>query len=143
MRLLLIYIACLFALPAFSQEKGPAPVDMKRHRVLIQLTSGDTLVQKSTLTQISNLLEAAPRSKVEVVCHNNGISLLVAAQSRYPEAVRVLQDRGVAFMACENTMKKHKINKSELSDRVFTVPAGVLEVVQKQEQGWSYLRAGQ
>jgi intracellular sulfur oxidation DsrE/DsrF family protein len=39
-------------------------------------------------------------------------------------------------------MGKYGITKQMLIPAVFTVPSGVGEVILKQEQGWSYLRAG-
>ena len=48
----------------------------------------------------------------------------------------------VQFSACENSMRKHHIEKSELLTVANTVPSGVAEVVLKQEAGWSYLKAG-
>ena len=56
--------------------------------------------------------------------------------------MRKLADGGVAFVACENTMRKKKITKEQLLPFVTTVDSGVAEVVRKQEQGWSYIRSG-
>jgi intracellular sulfur oxidation DsrE/DsrF family protein len=135
----------LLLLPFLSQaQTGEAhAVDHKKHKIVIQLTSGDTLVQKSLMKQVHNLLVAGPNSKIEVVCHNNGISLLQSAQTKQAAQVREMAAKGVVFAACENTMRERKIARSELLPESVTVPSGVFEVVQKQEKGWSYLRAGQ
>jgi intracellular sulfur oxidation DsrE/DsrF family protein len=45
-------------------------------------------------------------------------------------------------VACENTMRKYKIEKADLLIEAKTVPSGVVEVILKQEQGWRYLKAG-
>jgi intracellular sulfur oxidation DsrE/DsrF family protein len=38
-------------------------------------------------------------------------------------------------------MRKHNITKADLLPVAVTVPSGVAELVLKQEQGWSYLKA--
>ena len=47
---------------------------------------------------------------------------------------------GVKVMACENTMKGQKLVRSDMLGSVGYVNAGVVEIMQRQQQGWSYLR---
>ncbi len=142
MRHFLLLIA-LSLLTASLQAQGEAPAaDNKPHKVVIQLTSSDSLVHKAVIRQIDNILEAAPRSKIEVVCHSNGIIFLQASQTKQAARIAELQAKGVAFMACLNTMRERKITREELLPRTGTVPSGVMEVIKKQEKNWAYLRAG-
>jgi uncharacterized protein len=43
-------------------------------------------------------------------------------------------------MACENTMKGQKLARSDMLNSVGYVNAGVVEIMQRQQQGWAYLR---
>lgn len=115
---------------------------LANHKIIIQLTSDDTLVHKALMKQIANIQKAAPNASVEVVCHNNGIKLLHAAHTQQAEKIEEMKMRGVDFVACENTMSERKIKKEDLLPNIRTVPAGIIEIVMKQEQGWSYLKAG-
>ena len=45
-------------------------------------------------------------------------------------------------MACQFSMKERKVSKEELIANAIVVPGGIIEIVQKQEQGWSYIKAG-
>ena len=45
-------------------------------------------------------------------------------------------------MACEFTMQQKNIKKEQLLDESRTVPGGILEIVDKQSKGWSYIKAG-
>jgi hypothetical protein len=45
-------------------------------------------------------------------------------------------------MACENTLRERKIDKSEIVSEAGFVPAGIIEVVDKQTKGWAYIKAG-
>jgi uncharacterized protein len=121
---------------------GQQVVSTKAHKVVIQLTSNDTLVHKAVLKQINNLLTAAPNAKIEVVCHNNGIEFLTAAKTKQGAGITELKAKGVVFAACENTLRERKIEKTAIVPEAIFVPAGILEVVMKEEKGYSYLKAG-
>ena len=116
-------------------------VSLKKHKIVFQLTNNDTLVHKAMVKQINNALTAAPNAKIEVVCHNNGIEFLTAAKTKQASAIAELKAKGVVFAACENTLRERKIDKSEIVSEAIFVPAGILEVVMKQEQKYSYIKA--
>ena len=137
---LVALFVCAYA-PLMGQESSPV-VSTKKHKVVFQLTSDDTLVHKALLKQIENFTTAAPNARIEVVCHNNGISFLKKDGNRYADKIRHWSAKGVDFVACENTMKQRKIKREDLVESCRTVPAGILEIVQKQEKKWSYLKAG-
>jgi intracellular sulfur oxidation DsrE/DsrF family protein len=113
-----------------------------QHKVVIQLNTADTAAWSSTIGNIKNLQKVWPGTiQVEVVVHGKGLDLLVAAKTHLANEVIGLSKEGVIFSACENSMRKHNIDKSQLLKEAFTVPSGVAELVLKQEQGWSYLKA--
>lgn len=140
----ILFFVLLLVIPAFSfaQNAEGAVVSTKKHKVVFHLTTNDTLAQKSLAKQIHNLLVAAPNSKIEVVCHNNGISFLQKSTTKQAEKIHDLSAKGVDFVACENTMRERKIKREDLVPECRTVPAGILEVVMKQEKGWAYIKAG-
>lgn|SRR5690606_4712468 len=117
-------------------------MDEKEHKVIMQVTQADSAQQLVVVGQISNILKALPNAKIEVVCHSQGINLLVASQSKAVKHVKELIERGVVFAACENTMERKQIMKEDLLPGVTTVPSGMAELVLKQEMGWIYVKAG-
>ncbi len=141
-QLLSLALFLLFAASMQAQSDAPVVVSMKKHKVVFQLTSSDTLVHKSLVKQLHNFLTAAPNAKLEVVCHNNGITFLQQDVTKQGDKIRELKALGVDFVACENTLRERKIKKESLVKECRTVPAGVLEIVMKQEKGWSYIKAG-
>ena len=137
--LFFVVLALAFSVPSvFAQSV----VSTKAHKVVFQVTSDDTLVHKATIKQINNMLTAAPNAKIEVVCHNNGIEMLMTAKTKQAKAIAELKAKGVVFAACENTMRERKIDKSEILPEAIYVPSGVFEVILKQEQKYSYIKAG-
>jgi hypothetical protein len=134
-------VAILLSVNTIAQST-PSVVNPKKYKIVIQLTNGDTAVHRATVKQIFNALTAAPNSKIEVVCHNNGISFLQTAKTFQGENIKALKAKGVQFMACENTLRERKIDKSEIVSEAGFVPAGIIEVVDKQTKGWAYIKAG-
>jgi intracellular sulfur oxidation DsrE/DsrF family protein len=113
------------------------------HKVVIQLNTADTSAWSSTIGNIKNLQKLWPNNVVvEVVVHGKALDLLVAAKTHLANEVIEMSKTNVQFSACENSMRKHHIDKSELLSIANTVPSGVAEVILKQEAGWSYLKAG-
>lgn len=114
-----------------------------KHKVVIQLNTADTSAWSSTLGNIKNLQQVWPGSiQVEVVVHGKALDFLVKDKTHLAPDIANLTKQGVVFSACENSMRKHHIEKAALLTEVFTVPSGVAELILKQEQGWSYLKAG-
>ena len=143
MKHLLFLTVLLFSNTAFWAQTSSAEIDLEPHKIIMQLTSGDTNVHKMVGRQIGNLLAAAPNSKIEVVCHASGINMLMTSQTKVHPKIVELKMKGVEFIACENTMLEKKITREEIIPEAGYVKAGVLEIVRKQEQGWSYIRVAQ
>ncbi|MDF9797904.1 intracellular sulfur oxidation DsrE/DsrF family protein [Catalinimonas alkaloidigena] len=117
-------------------------VDTKKHQVVMQVTQGDSLFQLSVISQLKNIKKALPKAEIEVVCHSQGLPMLVKNQTKVAKHIEELSQQNVTFAACENTMQRHKIKKSDLLPQATTVPSGLVEIILKQEAGWSYVKGG-
>jgi intracellular sulfur oxidation DsrE/DsrF family protein len=132
----LALVAALLPLHGFAQSKA--------HRVLFAITSSNQSDWQMTLGNISNLKKGlAPETvEVEVVAYGPGIAM-VKKDSVVSDEMQTLEKEGVAFVGCENSMRRMQLTKADLVPGVGTVPSGIVEVVKKQEAGWSYVKAGQ
>ncbi len=117
-------------------------VNNTKYKIVFQLTSGDTMVHRSTTLQIYNALAEAPNSEIELVCHNAGISILQKSKTVSNIEIMDLKAKGVVFAACANTIRLRKIDPADIVPEAITVPAGVIEIADKQLKGWAYLKAG-
>lgn len=116
----------------------------KQHKVVFEITSADTAEQQTMLRQIGNIGKDAPGTTIEVVCHGPAIQMLVKDRTLLGPAIEGLKNKqGVIFAACANSMRKNNIEPAQLVSVAIVVPNGVMEVVAKQEDGWSYIKAGQ
>ncbi|HTE12568.1 MAG TPA: DsrE family protein [Chitinophagaceae bacterium] len=115
----------------------------KQHKVVFEITSADTADHRTVLRQISNVIKDAPGTNIEVVCHGPAILMLVKEKTMLAAEMQELKSKyGVDFAACANSMKKNNLDKSQLVTTAMVVPNGVMEVVRKEEEGWSYIKAG-
>jgi intracellular sulfur oxidation DsrE/DsrF family protein len=135
-KLLLAFMLFAITGSVVAQKKS------NQHRVVIQLSSEDTLVHKSLMKQLSNILTAAPDTKIEVVCHEPGINILTIYKTIIQDKIRQMKKMGVVFLACENTLKERNIAKENIIPEAGFVPSALVEIITKQEAGWSYIKSG-
>lgn len=115
----------------------------KQHRVVFEITSADSADYRGVLRSVNNVLKDVPGTKIEIVCHGPAIFMLVKEKTAVSDIMQELQSKqGVSFAACANSMRKNNIDKSQLVSVATVVPNGVMEVVAKQEEGWSYIKSG-
>lgn len=118
-----------------------AQEDIKTHRVVFQMSTGDVEEQKGLIKNIRNLVKGWGNNfEARVVAHGPGISMLHSGMP-LAEEVKSLISEKIVFAACENTMLQKGILREELIDGVLTVPVGIAEIVTLQEQGWVYIKA--
>ncbi len=51
-----------------------------------------------------------------------------------------LNKKGVVFSACNNALKGNNINPENIGEFVKIIPAGVIEIAEKQMEGYAYIR---
>jgi hypothetical protein len=137
MKKLLLLIPLLLATVAVTAQVGA-----RQHRIVMQLTSGDTLVHKNLMKQIKNMKEASPTLQLEVVCHGPGMDLLLSDRSIVQGKVKQFTAQGIAFLACENTIRERNLDPAKVLPEAGHVKAGIIHIVERQEEGWSYIKAG-
>jgi len=142
MKKIVFLLLLTFAGTQISNTLNAQANDVK-HKVVIQLNTADTAAWSSAIGNIKNLQKIWPGNLVvELVIHGKALGLLVAAKTHLAKEVIEMSKTNVQFLACENSMRKYHIDKSELLTIANTIPSGVAELILKQEAGWSYLKAG-
>jgi intracellular sulfur oxidation DsrE/DsrF family protein len=113
----------------------------KPARVVVQVSDDDSARWNLVLNNVKNLQQdfGAANITVEIVAYGPGIGML---KLESPVSSRLLDatNNGVAVNACENTMRGQKLVKADMLANVTYVPAGVVEIVRRQQEGWAYLR---
>jgi intracellular sulfur oxidation DsrE/DsrF family protein len=110
--------------------------------VVWDLSNTDTAVQGSVFRQINNAKSLKPNLEIEVVFHGYAVKSLLKVEKSFEERVKIAKEKGVTIAVCNNTLKRLKIDPSELMQEVTVVPSAVVELIVKQSEGWSYIKAG-
>jgi intracellular sulfur oxidation DsrE/DsrF family protein len=116
----------------------------KEHRIVFEFTRGDTASFATMMRQLNNITKAtAGTAKLEVVCYGPGLNVLMTEKTTVPQQIADFSQKyNVVFAACEASMQRQGIVKSQLLPQVVTVPLATLEISSKQQEGWSYIKAG-
>lgn len=113
------------------------------YKIVYDLVSSDTADHSTVLRQFNNILKEAPGAELEVVCHGQAVYMLVAEKAFFESRMKDLQGKGkVSFKVCANSMKRLGVDKSQLLTIAEIVPVAILELASKQQEGWSYIKAG-
>jgi len=127
------------AVAAFAA--APAAFAAGKERVVIQVSDDNPKTWNQALNVVRNVQAAYGKDKVDVelVAFGHGIGLL-KADSTFANRIDDTLASGTHVYACENTMRGYKISKSEMHPKIGYVPAGVIEIVEKQKAGWAVIR---
>lgn len=113
-----------------------------KHKIVIQFNDADSVSQTRVLMQVENIRKVWATAEIEVVCLSGGLDLLTKKGSKMSQQIAEWKQKGVEFLACNNTMMLRKIAKEDLIAPAVITPSAVIELAVKQEAGWSYFRGG-
>ncbi|WP_254561994.1 DsrE family protein [Dyadobacter diqingensis] len=116
---------------------------MNSYKAIIQLTSPEPKVYKSTIRQILNLLDHFNQQvEVKIVCHGASWPFCVTDQNPFSEDIRTLLQKQVKIEVCKNMLDSNNILPDDLIPGIKIIPSGIAELVIRQQEGWSYIKAG-
>lgn len=99
---------------------------------------------KLLLKNVSNLLHAVDieKSNIEVLANSEAVKSYIICQDINTEinTMKELDSKGVKFIACNNALNSYSIKIEDLIDFVDVVPVGVLELINKQTEGYAYIK---
>jgi intracellular sulfur oxidation DsrE/DsrF family protein len=104
-------------------------------------SSGDDEMHARVVNNVANLLddETLDLESVVLVANSGGLGLLLQ-ETNQREQVEALQERGVVFKQCRNTLDGTGTSEDDLLDGVEVVPSGVGELTRLQTEGYAYLK---
>lgn len=123
----------MIALAGFAQEK--------KFSVVWDLSSADTTVQAAVFRQVNNARALVPDLQIEVVFHGQAVFAVMNDSLQFASRVKMAKEKGVTLSVCNNSLKRLKIDPSKLMPETTVVPSAVVELIKKQAEGWSYLKA--
>jgi intracellular sulfur oxidation DsrE/DsrF family protein len=109
-------------------------------KLVIQVSDADPAYWNLALNNAKNVQKDLGREAIiEIVAYGPGIGMLTA-DSVVADRVKEAVDSGMKVVACGNTMRAKKLNKEDMNPKVGFVSAGVVEIMDRQMDGYSYIR---
>ena len=131
----LLLVTALFCFSASAQNH--------QQKIVFDFVKADTADFRIMVTQIKNVLKEDPNTAIEIVCYGPGLIMLVTDKTNVAKEMEELQkSSNVNFAACANSMRRLKVEKSQLVSFAKVVPVAILELSARQQEGWSYIKAG-
>lgn len=138
---LALLVAAVAGVATIHAGSAAAQAPGGRQGVVIQVSDGDPKTWNQALNVVRNVQQEYGKDKVdiEVVVFGNGAGML---QFDSPLASRVedTMATGANVLMCENTMRGRKLTRQDMLPKIGYVKAGVIEIIEKQKQGWAVVR---
>jgi intracellular sulfur oxidation DsrE/DsrF family protein len=134
-------LAAVGILSATISHAQAQPAAAQRARVVIQVSDSDQGKWNLALNNARNIQTdlGAANVDVEIVTYGPGIDML-KLDSPVGGRIGEATTAGVKVIACENTMRGQKLTRADMLNGISYVPAGVVELMSRQQQGWAYIR---
>lgn len=133
--------------PALIQATAERPAKQDS-KVVLHIFSGENVRFEAALDQAEELMRSAGKLgtpvQLDVVANSEGLRLLQADSSPYPERIKALQQsyKNLNFYACGTTIDKLRrrgVNVQLLPEAVIT-PSALDLIMTREKQGWLYIQ---
>ncbi|MDD3008985.1 MAG: DsrE family protein [Arcobacter sp.] len=136
-----ILLLSLLAIFSFAESKfsDPQPTFDNPRKVVYSLYVGDLETVNHTIGSMYNILKEYPSEslKIVVVAYGKGLRVLKKDyDANTLNRVKSLMEYDVEFVACKNTMETMKWTEKDFIDGISYTQAGIVEVIEKQQEGY-------
>ena len=123
---------------ADTEFAEPKPSIIEPRQIVFSIKSADDEVINHLLSSANNVLKyyGPENVNMRIVAYYHGIKMLLKKEKKTAKRIDALMQIDVEFVACENTMRTKKIDKSELIEGVEIVTAGIVEMTERVQDGW-------
>lgn len=154
--IVLFLVACVYAGPISAAQPGTDKSDAKgehsqkmsaqeqiKCKVVFHLDMDQEARLVLALENIKNLFKEVPPQQCQVNVVANGKAVTLFRKDKVGERasdISELHKLGVRFKMCRNALAKNKIEKADLFEVCEIVPAGILELINLQQEGFAYVK---
>ena len=148
MKRLLVLLVVLFSfLGAETELTEPKPSMVNPRKFVFPITTADENEISHVLSSVSNVVKfyGVDKCDVVVVAYSKGIKSLLKESNFFDKEIQkrlksLMMYDTVEFIACNNTMKTYEIKEKDLLKDVDVVTAGIVEIIERQLDGYIYVR---
>ena len=139
----------LLIVAVFLSPVGMAFAGSDAHKLVLHVDENDKARMNLVLNNASNVakyyLDKGEEVTIEIVAYGPGLNMLVQGKSPVADRVKIVSENydNISFKGCGNThakMSKKAGKEVPLLPQTQMVTSGVVHLIQRQEEGWSYVR---
>ncbi len=108
-------------------------------KLLLHVDAGDAELAVA-LRNAGNYAKAVPGAMMALVLNGPAVKLLRATDCPRAADIAKLRDQGLRVLACANALKDNGLAPTDLVPGVEVVPAGIVELVRLQNEGYAYVK---
>jgi len=142
--LILITISMLVTtVQAETEFAKPKPAIDNPRKIVFSIDSAEPKAINHVLSTVNNVMKfyRPENTEVVVVAYSQGIKALLKKDNKEIRTrIEALMTYDVEFIACGNSMRTLKIDKKELLDDIEYATAGIVEIIERQLQGYTYIK---
>ena len=142
--ILSVLLLLIAAISSYQIQAAEEDKPFAEERIVLQISDTDPFKQTLVLNVANNLIKAYGQDKVdvEIVAFGPGLRLMFK-ENVNSGRIQGLTDSGVKFSACKNTIKhmtKNLGHTPELNSNAVPVSAGVVRIIELQNQGFKLIK---
>ena len=135
--------------PSSFRQVAHQEAESEPLQIIFHLTSSNPLRIERRLDNVDLLLQHADQSgqtaSIEVIANGEGLSLFREGASSFADRIHEMSrdNRNLSFIACQRTIDQLESGgegKVRLLPDVIRAGSGISQVIQRQQQGWSYIQ---
>ena len=126
---------------AETEFASPKPAMDNPRQLIFSIPTADDKEVNRIISTINNVIKfyGVENTEVAVVAYGQGLkSLLKKGDAATRKRIEALMTYDVEFIACGNTMRTLHIDKKDLLDDIGFATAGIVEIIERKLQGFSY-----
>ena len=110
-------------------------------KAVFHLDLDEEKILNIALTNLENLRKAKPEARITLLVNGPAVNFFRHATDA-PHSGRVLRllDDKVTIFLCANALRHFDIATTDICPGGLVVPAGVVALIELQQQGWAYIK---
>jgi len=137
-----LFVISLNFVEAETEFTKPKPAIDNPRKILFPIASADLKETNRIISTVNNVMKfyRPENTEIVIVVYGQGLkALLKKGDKNLRKRIEALMTYDVVFIACENTMRTLKIEKKELLEDIEFATAGIVEIIERQLAGYSYI----
>lgn len=140
-KIVLFFIVIISVVCAETEFAKPKPAIDNPRQLIFSIPTSETKEVNRIISTVNNVMKfyGVENTEVVIVAYGQGLkSLLKKGDADIRKRIEALMTYDVEFIACGNTMKTLHIEKKDLLDDIGFATAGIVEIIERQLQGYNY-----